>query len=448
MPYRFLINENGVPFGSSELASQRSILESYDDNVRIEYRNQNAQAIAEHEAEKLLIVSGPGTGKSYLFLNRIKHWFCRDANSKVLTTSFVRKLVADLQNDIQNDSNLSDTQKKNISVFTLHKFARSIVEQNRGTSEWQFEPHFHIISQVWKAVVWKDVLDFYPTYNASQYTWEKFEDQLHNNLFDQAEEWRQLRNKYFQLCRFFNATGFADLILRAKDALIETPTIVDYNSLIIDEYQDFNPAEKELILKLAAYSRGIVIVGDDDQVLYEKLKSSKPQLIRELYNDPNFVNSMLPFCSRCSSFITKTAEYFISQSREQTSIDKIYLPIHSDDNNPKVQVIACATPQTAVSYVEKFISDHRNFIEERKTQLEAGEESDPFLLILSPTKDVKFYGKSRNTLYKISSGYKAENRSFSDDYYKILNYYSLSNYPQNNFTFRKVGSSHKSVGNF
>ncbi|MDZ4246146.1 MAG: 3'-5' exonuclease, partial [Dehalococcoidia bacterium] len=34
--------------------------------------------------------------------------------------------------------------------------------------------------------------------------------------------------------------------------------------------------------------------------------------------------------------------------------------------------------------------------------------------------------------------YQAENRYFSEDYYKILSYYSLANNPQNNFTFRKV----------
>jgi len=41
--------------------------------------------------------------------------------------------------------------------------------------------------------------------------------------------------------------------------------------------------------------------------------------------------------------------------------------------------------------------------------------------------------------------YRHEGRKFSDEYYKVLNYYSLANYPLNNFTFRKV-LFHEGVG--
>lgn len=136
MAPRHLINDDGAPFESTEIQTLRDELDALDDSGRTEYRDQNAAAIAEHGAAKFLIVSGPGTGKSHLFLDRINHWYQQDTNARVFVTSFVRKLVADLQNDIDADDELSDEQKNNITVSTLHKFARSIVERNRGTSEW------------------------------------------------------------------------------------------------------------------------------------------------------------------------------------------------------------------------------------------------------------------------------------------------------------------------
>lgn len=435
---RHLINNDGTPFESTELQTLRNELDALDDAKRTEYRNQNALAIAQHDAVKFLIISGPGTGKSHLFLDRINHWYQQDAQAKVFVTSFVRKLVADLQNDIASDDQLSDEQRDNITVSTLHKFARSIVEQNHGTTEWRFQPHFRIIGQVWKDVVWSDVLAFYHTLDKNDYAWKKFEEQLHNAEFEQSEEWKNLKETYFKLCKFYNAAGFADLILRAKDALVENRQLNESNYFIVDEYQDFNSAEDALINQLANEPKGLFVVGDDEQVLYEKLKSGKPTLIRNLYQNNDYANGMLPFCGRSSFHITKLAGHFILQHREADCIEKIYLPIKAADDNPKVQIIACATAPIAVDYIEKFVADNKPAIDERKDKLVGGEEADAFLLILTPAKEVNFYGESKEKIQSIVQEYQVENRYFSEDYYKILSYYSLANNPQNNFTFRKV----------
>jgi superfamily I DNA/RNA helicase len=438
MAIRQLINDDGTPFALSEIEILHKALDALDDVQREEYRNQNASAIARHDALKFLIVSGPGTGKSHLFISKINHWYKEDKDASVVVTSFVRKLVGDLQNDINRDEKLSNEQKGKITASTLHKFARSIVEKNHGTNEWRFSPHFRIIGQSWKEIVWRDVLAFYPDLNGSDYTWDKYERQMHDNFFDRSDEWRRLKVTYFKLCQFYNAAGFADLILRATIALAENPDLNEYNYFIIDEYQDFNLSEEALINQLIHNPKGLLVVGDDEQVLYEKLKSSKPSLIRNLYKDMEYANGMLPFSSRSSYNITKTANHFIQQYREAECIGKIYLPLKSNCDEPKVQVIACATSPTAVDYVEKFITDNKAVIDERKRQLEAGEAKDAFLLILTPAKEVNFYGQSKERIKRIVAEYQTETRSFSEDYYQLLSYYSLANYPIENFIFRKV----------
>lgn len=131
-------------------------------------------------------------------------------------------------------------------------------------------------------------------------------------------------------------------------------------------------------------------------------------------------------------------QVIIEQHKEPEGIEKIYLPINSDANNPKVQVIACATPSTAVDYIEQFVKNNREAIEQRKIGLEEGKETDSYLLILTPAKEVKFYGKSKETIDQILTAFGPERRSFSEDYFKVLGYYSVANNPENNFTFRKV----------
>lgn len=440
MPIRHLINDDGQPFKETELGTIAESLDNMSDNERIQFRNENCKTIAEYPMEKILIVSGPGTGKSTLFKQRINYWLQNNPLAKILALSFVRKLVADLENDIMTDRTLTKDQKDQINVFTLHKYARSMVERNHGTDDLRFQPHFKIISEVWKDVVWKDTLLLSGITNHKAFPLKEYEKQLHDADFGTSADWKELRTSYMTLSKFYNAAGFADLIIYATEALVKNPNLNEQDYFIFDEYQDFNTAEELLITRLSKNAKGLLVVGDDDQVLYEELKSGKASLIRGLYQGKDFGNAMLPFCSRSTSHIAKTAAHFISQNPEADSIKKIYLPISQDRAHAKVQMVGCATSATAVGYIKQFIEEHRSEIETRATELADGSSKDPYLLILTPAKELKFYSnKNANTkLLELVAEFQKETKKFSEDYFKILTYYSLANYPYNNFIFRKV----------
>lgn len=127
-----LIKEDGTPFNPQELEDISNQLDQLEREERIQFREQNRSFIAENSSDKILIVSGPGTGKTLLFLDRIKYWFQNHPDAKIFVTSFVRKLVEDLCNAIENDKKLSSEQKKRVTGSTLHRFARSVVEKNHG----------------------------------------------------------------------------------------------------------------------------------------------------------------------------------------------------------------------------------------------------------------------------------------------------------------------------
>jgi superfamily I DNA/RNA helicase len=364
-------------------------------------------------------------------------------------TSFVRKLVADLQNSINNDPKLNESKKSQIEVHTLHKFARSIVEKSHGTANCKFKPHFKMIGQTWKNIVWKDVLEYYTDIDRDAHGWEQFEEQLHKKKFSGSATWKNILKTYSELCQFYNASGFGDLIIRAEIILKQNPDLSAYDFLIIDEYQDFNPAEGALVACLINGAKGLLIVGDDDQVLYEKLKSGTPELLRKLYEIPGMAKALLPFCGRSSYHIIKAAYHFIQSNREPNRIEKIFLPV-TLANSAKVQLIACTHPSAVIDYIEKFVSKHQQEINERKDKLLTGEKRDAYLLILTPVSDVsKFLGTQGHSLQRIVSSYRTECRGLSEDYYKILNYHWLGRNSEDNFTFRKVlcheGIDHREV---
>jgi superfamily I DNA/RNA helicase len=440
MSIRHLINENGTPFENGELDALASEMEALSLDQRRAFRDANADAVAVHPAEELLIVAGPGTGKSTLFKRRIRFWLDQGNSAGILAVSFVRKLVADLQSDIESDATLTEIQKRQVDVFTLHKYARSVVEQNHGTTEWKFGPHVRIIGQSWKDVVWSDVLQLKGQDNHERYSWRAFEKQLHDEEFDQSPEWAALKKSYFVLTRFYNAAGFSDLILRAKDALAENPELKKHQFFIFDEYQDFNTSEENLLNQLTEDAVGTLKVGDDDQVLYETLKSGKASLIRAIYADTDVVNAMLPFCGRCDYHITRAAGHFIGVSNEPDCIRKIFLPLSDAGTARKVQVVACAAPTAGVDYIRKFIEEHKENIDKRRQELANGTAKDAYLLILSPSRAAAFYktNDAHKELFKLIEPYSQERADFSEDYHRLLTYYSLDRFPKGNFTFRKV----------
>jgi superfamily II DNA or RNA helicase len=97
-----LINEDGRPFSPDELAATRKAFSGLSEPQRESIRDANADAIASNQARRMLIVSGPGTGKTTLFIKRLRRWLAAHPEHRVAIATFVRKLVtATLRRDAQ-----------------------------------------------------------------------------------------------------------------------------------------------------------------------------------------------------------------------------------------------------------------------------------------------------------------------------------------------------------
>lgn len=432
-----LTAEDGQPFSADFLADARDHLNGLTNDERNAYRDTNASAIATLPDAQVLIVAGPGTGKSFLFMNRIRAWLESRPGRSIYVTSFVRKLVRDLENEIRT-SNLSQDEKKLITTTTLHGLARSVIERNGGTSHHGLQAHIQMIGAAWQAMVWSDVRGLNPEVTGPA-PFRHLERQFHDREMDQEEPWPTLRATYFELSRFYNAVGFADSIVLAAVAVEENPDLVRQRLWIIDEFQDFNTAEDELIQICTSAAQGVLCAGDDDQALYEELKASHPEIIRSYYQNLAWTKAMLPFCGRCTQHIAMAAEAYISAKRSQDSIEKIYLPLLVDGSATPVQAVCCSGASTAVDYIEQFVAEHTPELEERRDAIKNGTAKDSFLLLLSYSKDVRAYYKTQaDRLRSIVEEWRLEEAGQGGDYYRLLTYYRSAQTPADNLMLRKV----------
>ena len=436
LPARVLLNSDGSAF--NDLAEIALALEPLTTDSRKKFRNANAAAIAKSNDQRLLIVGGPGTGKTYLFLDRIRHWLAAFPDASIYVASFVRKLVDDLRGDIERE--IDKESQKRIRVTTLHTLARSFIERNNGSRDLPLRQHIRVIGRYWDDVVWADTLAFRPDLQSDLFTRSEHDRQLHTETPEASTDWTEIRQWARELCRFFNAVGFAHMITVACEAVDQSPQLIEHKLWILDEYQDFNNAEDTLVRRLTLNATGLLMAGDDEQALYVERKASRPEIVIGHYNDGSYANAMLPFCGRCSYYICRAAASFIEKHRAPHGIAKIYLPLEVDHEAAKVRIVGMAKPITAIDYIDKFLSTHEEEFARYRAKVEDGKESDPFLLILSQNGCLTRTRSSDadRALFDYLEKFGQPPVAMSDDYSIVAIYAVAGWHEDDNFAIRKV----------
>lgn len=274
-------------------------------------RSADVSAILDSTETKKVVVAGPGTGKSFLFEQVIKKKQT-EGKTNFLAITFIGKLGDSLADDL---AGLAETH-------TLHGFARQFF-LGHCNDDWEYYPYIDQLI--------KDDLDIAGVTGFA--------------IGDENYKERSLHYK---------AVGHADVVYYAVQMCKKDPKkIPTFDLILIDEFQDFNEVEAEFI-DLLATKNEILIVGDDDQALYE-FKGSSPKYIRDKFGKENieFESHTLRFCSRCTEPIISAFHGIVNgfelneEKSERIKKDYIcYVPGKARDGelNPKLGLMENVNP--------------------------------------------------------------------------------------------------------
>jgi superfamily I DNA/RNA helicase len=439
-----MLHPDGSVFSSDEIAAVTAALESLGTDERLEYLSQNAKAVSSSPLERILVVSGPGTGKTMLFTDRIEYWGTQ-YDGTILVTTFVKKLATDLNNHLlSSSSRLSEERKESVQPTTLHALARSILEK---AMPWNgYRRHVHVVpKEKWDQLIWNDVA----SNGAEREAWREFDQQ-------RARATNPLRllvgttaARYRQLCRYYNAASFSEMILLAQQALQENAQLFACDCVIVDELQDFNKLERCLLETILRNAQSWLMAGDDDQVLYDELKQSTRDLIVDMYNDQNVAKAMLPLCGRCDNHIVHAAAALMQQCRvgDRQCIDKAFLPARTEPSS-KVRMVCCPTASSTVEYLKGYLAGIADKLRGRLDDLSDGDTgvTDPYLLVMTPSKACRMLGSGgRDQLLQLMSPYRSPARVHSEDYYTIEDCLVWEQSPYDNWLCRRVLAQCKSI---
>lgn len=188
---------------------------------------------------------------------------------------------------------------------------------------------------------------------------------LENELLDPAampEPFKTVLEIYFKSLDKYRLLTFGQQIARAvaalDDPLVTAEIHKSLKHLIVDEYQDVNPAQEELIRRLVAGGAYLTVVGDDDQAIYQWRGSTVQNIIAFQGRYAGVQTFVLDVNRRSLPDIISTAARFSLSINDR--LEKEMKPSRSsEDGHGEEQIVswACETEQEEAHQIARLIAN-------------------------------------------------------------------------------------------
>ena len=309
--------------------------------------NTNQLAAAQWNAGAMLILAGPGSGKTKTLTSRVARIVhdTKEESFRILCLTFTRKAAAEMRERLYS---LIPEAKNRALLTTFHSFATDILRQHG--SHFGLTPDFEIIEEGERVRIVKSIIEFgkeeyslllsaEKALAALNYLFQnlKTDDQVQELVKDKeiGEQFQRLFKNYKDYLKKENCLDYAAIIYFSTRLLRERPRISKqlqnvYRYVCVDEFQDTNIAQYLLLRELCPEKNSnIFIVGDDDQIIYQ-WNGASPNRIKELAQHYDLQIIQLPENYRCPSSVVELANSLISHNQDRYTNKKPLLPMKSD----------------------------------------------------------------------------------------------------------------------
>lgn len=354
--------------------------------------NEAQRAAVEEILGPVMVIAGPGTGKTHILTARIGQILLETDTqpNNILCLTFTDAGVFAMRERLLEFIGPAAHQ---VHIYTFHSFCNNIIQENlslfgrhdleplsdlerveiirriideqpvshplkRGKTDMYFyEEHLYDLFQRMKSEDWtvefvNEMIDKYLTdlpnrsefiYKVTRGAFKKGEPKL-AKLADAKERMERLRAavqlfpRYEEMLVRYRRYDYDDMILWVLRTFEENEMLLRayqerYLYFLVDEYQDTNGAQNEIIQKLIEYwdDPNIFIVGDDDQSIFE-FQGARLKNIHEFFDRyrQNMRLVILKENYRSTQNILNTARSIIENNEKRIINDLTQLGVNKD----------------------------------------------------------------------------------------------------------------------
>ncbi len=306
-----------------------------------------------HTDGPLLVLAGPGSGKTRVITRRAAHLVLRSGIPpwNVLCITFTNKAAGEMRDRM--GQLLSERQARAMTLATFHALCARLLRQYADRMD--LPPGYSIYDTADQKRLMTECLkdleinskNFPPSAMLSSISNAKNElmgpdefAQLASDFYKRTVA--KVYTKYQQMLTRHNALDFDDLLMKTvhlmgsdKDALAELRERYQY--LMIDEYQDTNHAQFMIANALAAQHTNICATGDPDQSIYGWRGANIRNILEFETHYPNALTVRLEQNYRSTKRILAAADALIQKNRARKHKALFTL---NDEGEP-VRVVEC-----------------------------------------------------------------------------------------------------------
>lgn len=273
--------------------------------------------IAGSTNQRVRVVAGPGTGKSFAMKRRVAR-LLEDgvAPGAILPVTFTRVAAEDLHRELVG---MGVPGCDNLEGVTLHSLTLRMLMRNhvlgatgrvpRPLNEFELEPLVCDLKDAHGGK--KEVKKLRMAYEAA---WARLQHQQPGYAPSPADA--AFQTDLLAWLRFHEAMLIGEVIPQLHQYLHSNPAAAErgeFAHILVDEYQDLNRAEQGVIELLSDVAE-VCIVGDDDQSIYS-FKHAHPDGIREWLNANAGADDLgLDECRRCPTRVVEMASSLIGHN--------------------------------------------------------------------------------------------------------------------------------------
>lgn len=240
-----------------------------------------------HETGPMLVLAGPGSGKTTVLLCRISRLLERGLAKpqEILALTFSKAAAEEMKSRFENLNGASG-----VSFGTFHSIFFRILRSRYG---WNVEQIFQeeerrsILRNSIEAEKW-DIPDLeeYISQFFSQLSLMNSELEQPNRFTPvgmPVEEFRKLYRAYEGYKERHEKLDFDDMLTQCYQLLREDAAVREYwqrkyKFILVDEFQDVNQAQFACLQILAEKHQNLFVVGDDDQSIYA-FRGARPDFL-------------------------------------------------------------------------------------------------------------------------------------------------------------------------
>ena len=237
----------------------------------------------------ILVLSGPGTGKTFQLAQRIKYLtkIQKIPPEKITVITFTREAAISMRKKISTpgENEYIELENRPERISTIHSMGNTILKEN--SKELGLSTNFKLInSEQLRELIMKD---------AALLVGKKEEDAekvllARKKAEEVPKELAETLETYKEILKVNNYIDYDDQIILACDLLNKKEELRKKYSnessfLLVDEYQDINKWQFEFIKLISSENHaGLFVVGDDDQSIYS-FRGGSPKYIRNFLSD-------------------------------------------------------------------------------------------------------------------------------------------------------------------